>query len=112
MFVRAQKSGLYETEGHNLAKTSVSHRHTLSLRFNIPEVPEIVCKKKKKKKKWDKKKKNTLEAGGGTKSCCWRGGCKQRAKRVSRMEYNDLGINVPPACLKKLNTQQLVFLRN
>lgn len=58
MFVRAQKSGLYETEGHDVAKTSVSHRHTQSLRFNIPEGPEIVCKKKSKRKNGENK--NTL----------------------------------------------------
>lgn len=108
MFVRAQKSGLYETEGHDVAKTSVSHRHTHSLRFNIPEGPEIVCKKKSKRKNGE----NMYDV------CCMRAGCKQRAKRVSRMEYNDhekresMGINIPPACLQKLNAQQLVFLRN
>lgn len=116
MFVRAQKSGLYETEGHNLAKTSVSHRHTLSVRFNIPEVPEIVCKKKKQKKKWDKKKKH---AGGGAQRVAVG---EEAANRELNLcpGWNIMiskrgrawGSTFHLACLKKLNAQQLVFLRN
>lgn len=45
---RAQRSGLYETEGHDVAETLISQRHAHSLRFNIPEVPETVCKLWKK----------------------------------------------------------------
>lgn len=62
MLVCAQKSGLYETEGHHVAKTSLSHRHTWSV-WDLTSARFLRWSTKKSKKK--KRKKKTKQGFGG-----------------------------------------------